>query len=39
MFREINTTGSKANNALISQAVIQFKTELESVREQVQNVE
>ena len=39
MFREINTIGSKANDALISRLVVQFKTELECVREQVQNVE
>jgi len=39
MFREINTIGSKANDARISTEVIQFKTELESVREQVQNIE
>jgi uncharacterized protein (TIGR00255 family) len=37
--REINTIGSKANDARLSRHVIAFKTELECVREQVQNVE
>ncbi len=39
LFREINTTGSKANDAEISRVVIDFKAGLEAVREQVQNVE
>ena len=39
MFREINTIGSKANDVRITRVVIHFKTELERVREQVQNVE
>ncbi|MBO4288290.1 MAG: YicC family protein [Kiritimatiellae bacterium] len=39
MFREINTTGSKANDAEIARLVIAFKTGLEAVREQVQNIE
>ncbi len=39
MFREINTIGSKANDVLITRQVIHFKTELERIREQVQNVE
>jgi uncharacterized protein (TIGR00255 family) len=39
MFREINTIGSKANDAAITRHVIRFKTELERIREQVQNVE
>jgi len=39
LFREINTTGSKANQAEISRRVIDFKAGLEAVREQVQNVE
>jgi len=39
MFREINTTGSKAGNADISRHVIAFKAGLEAVREQVQNIE
>ncbi|MDP6794463.1 MAG: YicC/YloC family endoribonuclease [Verrucomicrobiota bacterium] len=39
MFREINTIGSKANDAVISAEVVTLKTELEKIREQVQNVE
>ncbi|MBM4163472.1 MAG: YicC family protein [Lentisphaerae bacterium] len=39
IFREINTVGSKANDAAITRAVIAFKTSLEAVREQVQNIE
>ena len=37
--REINTIGSKANDADISHAVIAFKAELERFREQAQNIE
>lgn len=39
MFREINTIGSKANEVRITNEVIRFKTELERIREQVQNIE
>lgn len=39
LFREINTTGSKANDAEISRLVIAFKAGLEAAREQVQNIE
>lgn len=39
MFREINTIGSKASSETISGHVVRFKANLESVREQVQNVE
>lgn len=39
MFREINTIGSKANDVVITRQVIHFKSELERIREQVQNVE
>ena len=39
MGREINTIGSKANKLELSKIVIDFKNELERVREQVQNVE
>ena len=39
MFREINTIGSKANDADIIRKVLEFKTELERFREQVQNIE
>ena len=37
--RELNTLSAKANDAEISQLVVQCKAELEKVREQVQNVE
>lgn len=37
--REVNTIGSKANALEVSQAVIDLKTELEKIREQVQNLE
>ena len=39
MGREVNTIGSKANDADISKSVVQLKGELEKIREQVQNVE
>jgi uncharacterized protein (TIGR00255 family) len=39
LFREFNTIGSKANDASIAQTVVEAKTELEKIREQVQNVE
>jgi len=39
IFREFNTIGSKANDSGIAQAVVEAKTELEKIREQVQNVE
>jgi uncharacterized protein (TIGR00255 family) len=39
MFRECNTIGSKANDAAVTRRVIAAKTELERLREQVQNVE
>ena len=38
MGREINTIGSKANNADIQQIVIQMKDELEKIKEQILNV-
>jgi uncharacterized protein (TIGR00255 family) len=37
--REVNTIGSKANDAAIAGHVVQMKAELERIREQVQNVE
>ena len=37
--REINTIGSKSGIPEISERVVDFKTELEKVREQVQNIE
>ncbi len=39
MGREINTIGSKANDAEISRLVVDIKTALERIREQIQNVE
>ena len=39
MHREVNTTGSKSQHAEISIRVMQLKSELERIREQVQNVE
>ncbi len=39
MHREINTIGSKAADAQISQLVVDGKSELERLREQIQNVE
>lgn len=39
MNRETNTVGSKANDLAISQAVVEIKSELEKIREQVQNFE
>lgn len=37
MNREVNTTGSKASDALITQAVVDAKCIIEKLREQVQN--
>ena len=37
--REVNTMGSKANDAAITQQVIAMKGELEKVREQLENLE
>ncbi len=37
--REVNTIGSKANDLPIAKAAIEFKNELERVREQVANIE
>jgi uncharacterized protein (TIGR00255 family) len=39
IFRELNTLGAKANDAVISQRVVACKAELEKIREQVQNLE
>ncbi|MEW4289197.1 YicC/YloC family endoribonuclease [Rossellomorea marisflavi] len=39
MNREVNTIGSKANDSSISTLVVELKSALEKVREQVQNVE
>lgn len=37
--RETNTIGSKANDIQISQYVVEIKSEIEKIREQVQNIE
>jgi uncharacterized protein (TIGR00255 family) len=39
MNREINTMGSKANDASLAHKVVAAKEELEKIREQVQNIE
>jgi uncharacterized protein (TIGR00255 family) len=39
MIREINTMGSKSRSAAIRTLVVELKTEVERIREQVQNVE
>ena len=37
--REFNTLGSKANDVEISQHVVMCKSEMEKIREQIQNIE
>lgn len=39
LLREVNTIGSKANDATIARIVVEMKNELESLREQNENVE
>lgn len=39
MNREINTIGSKANDIFITRIVVDLKSEIEKLREQVQNIE
>jgi len=39
MNRECNTIGSKANDAVLTKAVLACKAEIEKLREQIQNVE
>jgi len=39
LFREVNTIGSKANDADIARQVVEIKTIVERIREMVQNVE
>lgn len=39
LLREINTTGSKANDVRMSRHVVEMKNELESLREQIENIE
>lgn len=37
--REVNTVGSKADRTAISHRVVELKTEIEKIREQIQNIE
>jgi uncharacterized protein (TIGR00255 family) len=37
--REVNTIGSKANDARVARLAVEMKEELEKIREQVQNIE
>jgi len=37
--REFNTMGAKASNASVSHIIVEVKSELEKIREQIQNVE
>ena len=39
MNREINTIGSKANDLAITKNVVELKSEIEKIREQIQNIE
>jgi uncharacterized protein (TIGR00255 family) len=39
MQREVNTIGSKAQDSDISHRVVDIKSELEKIREQIQNIE
>ncbi|HHT42026.1 MAG TPA: YicC family protein [Firmicutes bacterium] len=39
MNREVNTIGSKGNNVHIAGLVVELKSELEKIREQIQNIE
>ena len=39
LFREVNTIGSKANDADITKFVVEIKTNIERIREMVQNIE
>lgn len=39
MNREINTIGSKANDLVITKNVVELKSEIEKIREQIQNIE
>ncbi|MCL2838060.1 MAG: YicC family protein [Oscillospiraceae bacterium] len=39
MNREVNTIGSKANDLEISKRVVEMKSEIEKIREQIQNIE
>ena len=37
--REVNTIGSKANDLIVSETIVNMKSEVEKIREQIQNLE
>ena len=39
MNREVNTTLSKSSDIALSECAVKLKTEVEKVREQIQNIE
>jgi uncharacterized protein (TIGR00255 family) len=39
LFREISTTGAKASHASIAELVVDIKTELDKIKQQIQNIE
>jgi len=39
MHREVNTIGSKSNDTAIAHSVVGLKSEIERMREQIQNIE
>lgn len=39
MNREVNTTGSKAQDLFVTKLVVDMKSEIEKIREQIQNIE
>jgi uncharacterized protein (TIGR00255 family) len=39
MHREVNTIGSKSNDTAIAHSVVELKSEIERMREQIQNIE
>jgi len=39
MHREVNTIGSKSNDTAVAHSVVELKSELERMREQIQNIE
>ena len=39
MNRETNTIGSKAQDVQIARIVVELKSEIEKIREQIQNIE
>ena len=39
MNREANTIGSKAQDMEVTRAVVEIKSEIEKIREQIQNIE